>query len=67
MLTFEIANALEAEGHEMHIVAILNLPTHIRAHVSRVSWTLCLLHMSYFLGLCSEEHVDRVEAGAGLC
>ncbi|XDG04482.1 hypothetical protein ABKA04_004097 [Annulohypoxylon sp. FPYF3050] len=67
MLAFEIAKELEAEGHEVRLIAILNLPPHIRARVSRVSWALCLLHMSYFLGLCSEEHVDRVEADAGLC
>lgn len=67
MLAFETAKALEAEGQQVRLVAILNLPPHIRTRVSSVSWALCLLHVSYFLGLCSEQHVDRVEADPKLC
>ncbi|KAI4596301.1 putative secondary metabolism biosynthetic enzyme [Pestalotiopsis sp. 9143b] len=67
MLAFETAKALEAEGQQVRLVAILNLPPHIKARVSSVSWALCLLHVSYFLGLCSEQHVDRVEADPDLC
>ena len=57
---------LEAKGHKVCLIAVLYLSSHIRGRVHHVSWGLCLLHVSHFLGLCSEEQVNRSNAVTAL-
>ena len=60
MLTFEIAKVLEADGDEVRFLGSFNLPPHIKSRMEQLNWTQCLLHLSYFLGLITDQHAESV-------
>ncbi|KAF6238851.1 hypothetical protein HO173_002723 [Letharia columbiana] len=59
MLAFEITKVLEASGDEVRFLGSFNLPPHIKSRMEQLNWTQCLLHLSYFLGLITEQHADN--------
>lgn len=66
MLAFEMAKRLQALGGtcaDSHIrfLGSFNLPPHIKARMRQLSWNLCILHLSQFLGLISEDEVEQLE------
>ncbi|TRX91999.1 hypothetical protein FHL15_007096 [Xylaria flabelliformis] len=58
MLAFEIAKKLEAP---VRFLGSFNLPPHIKMRMRQLSWNLCLLNLSYFTGLTSEEFAYDLE------
>lgn len=62
MLAFEIAKLLEQEeAGSVQFLASFNLPPHIKTRMGYLNFNVCLLHLSYFLGLVSEEYAESVE------
>lgn len=61
MLAFEIAKSLEKEGASVQFLASFNLPPNIKMRMRQLNLNVCLLHLSYFLGLVTEEYADSVE------
>jgi acyl-CoA synthetase (AMP-forming)/AMP-acid ligase II/thioesterase domain-containing protein len=62
MLAFETAKVLERHGDEVRFLGSFNLPPHIKFRMQQLSWTQCLLHLSYFLELITEEHAIEIAA-----
>jgi len=62
MLAFETAKVLERHGDEVRFLGSFNLPPHIKSRMQQLSWTQCLLHLSYFLDLITEEHATKIAA-----
>ncbi|OAG01874.1 acyl-protein synthetase [Paraphaeosphaeria sporulosa] len=62
MLAFEISKRLNADGNEVGLLGSLNLPPHIKQRISTLEWNVCLLHLSHFLGLITENVSDQYEA-----
>ncbi|KAI1179303.1 hypothetical protein F4777DRAFT_468289 [Nemania sp. FL0916] len=60
MLAFEIAKKLQVEG-PVRFLGSFNLPPHIKTRMRQLSWNLCLLNLSYFTGLTSEEFAQGLE------
>ena len=60
MLAFEITKVLEANGDEVRFLGSFNLPPHIKSRMEQLNWTQCLLHLSYFLGLITDQHAESV-------
>lgn len=60
MLAFEIAKVLQANGDEVRFLGSFNLPPHIKSRMEQLNWTQCLLHLSYFLGLITDQHAESV-------
>jgi acyl-CoA synthetase (AMP-forming)/AMP-acid ligase II/thioesterase domain-containing protein len=68
MLAFEIAKKLE-DKHGPGIVRFLgsfNLPPHIKQRMRQLNWNVCLLHLTYFLSLITEEYADSIDE-KGFC
>ncbi|KAI1766808.1 Alpha/Beta hydrolase protein [Hypoxylon sp. FL1150] len=63
MLAFEITKKLEAEGEmdRVRFLGSLNLPPHIKMRMRQLNWNMCLLHLTYFLGLTTETQADDME------
>lgn len=61
MLAFEIAKALESEGNPVRFLGSFNLPPHIKTRMRHLNWNMCLLHLSYFLDLTTEEYAQVSE------
>ncbi|KAI3339960.1 Alpha/Beta hydrolase protein [Ustulina deusta] len=62
MLAFEIAKSLEKEeGASVQFLASFNLPPNIKIRMQQLNFNVCLLHLSYFLGLVTEEYADSIE------
>lgn len=61
MLAFETAKRLSADGEEVRFLGSLNLPPHIKQRIRTLKWNICLLHLSHFLGLITEEVSDSLE------
>ncbi|KAH8897335.1 acetyl-CoA synthetase-like protein [Thozetella sp. PMI_491] len=63
MLAFEMAKCLDTlEPGSVRFLGSFNLPPHIKTRMRQLSWNMCLLHLTYFLGLHGSE--DPGEAGA---
>ncbi|CCT61194.1 hypothetical protein IAQ61_004987 [Plenodomus lingam] len=62
MLAFEISKRLDSDGHEVGLLGSLNLPPHIKQRIRTLKWNVCLLHLSHFLGLITEDISDQYEA-----
>ncbi|ROV87602.1 hypothetical protein VSDG_09605 [Cytospora chrysosperma] len=62
MLAFEIAKRLEASGDDVGFLGSFNLPPHIKTRMRQLSWNSCLIHLAHFVGLVTEDLLDRVEA-----
>ncbi|KAI0173472.1 acetyl-CoA synthetase-like protein [Hypoxylon sp. FL1284] len=61
MLAFEAAKRLSAGGYEVRFLGSFNLPPHIKHRIRQLNWNACLLHLSHFLGLITEETSDVLE------
>lgn len=63
MLAFEITKKLEAggQGDKVRFLGSLNLPPHIKMRMRQLNWNMCLLHLTYFLGLTTETQADEME------
>ncbi|EPE28207.1 Acetyl-CoA synthetase-like protein [Glarea lozoyensis ATCC 20868] len=55
MLAFETAKRLRASGDEVRFLGSFNLPPHIKQRIRTLEWNICLLHLSHFLGIITEE------------
>ena len=62
MLAFEISKRLEHDGSEVRFLGCFNLPPHIKFRMRQLDWTECLLHLSYFLDLITEQYSQDVSA-----
>jgi thioesterase domain-containing protein/acyl carrier protein len=64
MLAFEVAKRLDAleggVGSAVGFLGSFNLPPHIKSRMRQLSWNMCLLHLTQFLGLTTEAFVDGV-------
>lgn len=64
MLAFEVAKRLDAleggVGSAVGFLGSFNLPPHIKSRMRQLSWNMCLLHLTQFLGLTTEAFVDGI-------
>lgn len=56
MLVFEVIKRLEANGDEVKFFGSFNLPPHIKDRMRQLDFIEVVSHLSYFLGLMTEEH-----------
>ncbi|KAI1339297.1 acetyl-CoA synthetase-like protein [Xylariaceae sp. FL0016] len=61
MLAFEVAKDLESHGQKVQFLGNFNLPPHIKFRMRRLNLNMCLLHLTYFLGLTTESYSIEVE------
>lgn len=59
MLAFEVAKKLEP--HEVSFLGSFNLPPHIKSRMRALTWNMCLLHLTHFVGLITEGYADTLE------
>lgn len=62
MLAFETAKRLGSD--EVSFLGSFNLPPHIKHRMRLLNWNVCLLHLSHFLGLVTEDVSDTLEIDA---
>ncbi|KAK7917916.1 hypothetical protein PG985_009790 [Apiospora marii] len=67
MLAFETAKRLQGGDDDetdtqVSFLGVFNLPPHIKNRISQLSWNVCLLHLTHFLGLVTEDIADASEA-----
>ena len=56
MLAFEIAKKMKAQnGDDFRFLGAFNLPPYIKSRMQKLDWTECLLNLSYFLELITDE------------
>ena len=60
MLVFEVVKRLEANGDKVKFFGSFNLPPHIKERMRQLDFIEVVSHLSYFLGLISEEHSTKV-------
>lgn len=60
MLVFEVIKRLEANGDEVKFFGSFNLPPHIKDRMRELDFIEVVSHLSYFLGLMTEEHSVKV-------
>ena len=60
MLAVETTKLLERNGDDVRFLGSFNLPPHIKTRMQQLDWTSCLLHLSYFLGLVTEQHAEDI-------
>ncbi|PHH91976.1 hypothetical protein CDD83_9539 [Cordyceps sp. RAO-2017] len=63
MLAFEVSKRLNQIGGPgtVGFLGSFNLPPHIKKRMRHLNWNVCLLHLSYFLGLTTEEWTHGIE------
>lgn len=63
MLAFEVAKRLNAENgpSAVQFLGSFNLPPHIKPRMRQLNWNMCILHLSFFLGLTTEDYADSAE------
>ncbi|KAI1778086.1 hypothetical protein F4818DRAFT_404791 [Hypoxylon cercidicola] len=62
MLAFEVAKALEHEEKgSVQFLGSFNLPPHIKQRMRQLDWNMCLLHLTYFLGLTTEDYANDMD------
>ena len=61
-VAFEIAKRLEALGHRVAFLGMLDSPPHLRRLIEKLEWNDVLLNVAYFLELISEEFSVSKEA-----
>lgn len=61
MLAFEMAKRLGTDfpGDSMGFLGSFNLPPHIKMRMRQLSWNMCLLHLTQFLGLVTAAFADE--------
>ncbi|KAL2816683.1 acetyl-CoA synthetase-like protein [Aspergillus granulosus] len=67
MLAFEISKLLEANNDFVAFTGSFNLPPHIKTRMRQLDFKQCLLHLSYFLGLMTEEYARDLASELGDC
>lgn len=62
MLAFEISKALNSSDGDsaVQFMGSFNLPPHIKSRMRHLNWNICLLHLSWFLDLTSDDFTDSV-------
>ncbi|OJJ03392.1 hypothetical protein ASPVEDRAFT_890110 [Aspergillus versicolor CBS 583.65] len=60
IFAFEIGKVLEANGDSVRFLGSFNLPPHINARMRQLDYQECLLHLSYFLGLMTEDRAREL-------
>lgn len=60
MLVFEVIKRLEENGDEVKFFGSFNLPPHIKDRMRELDFIEVVSHLSYFLGLMTEEHSVKV-------
>jgi acyl-CoA synthetase (AMP-forming)/AMP-acid ligase II/thioesterase domain-containing protein/acyl carrier protein len=60
MLAFETSKLLEARGDEVRFLGSFDLPPHIAWRMRQLDWVACLAHLSFFVGLFTEEHSHEI-------
>lgn len=60
MLVFEVIKRLEENGDEVKFFGSFNLPPHIKERMRQLDFIEVVSHLSYFLGLMTEEHSVKV-------
>lgn len=60
MLVFEVIKRLEENGDEVKFFGSFNLPPHIKDRMRQLDFIEVVSHLSYFLGLMTEEHSVKV-------
>ncbi|KAJ6164414.1 acetyl-CoA synthetase-like protein [Penicillium chermesinum] len=60
MLAFEVSKIFEAQGDTVGFLGSLNLPPHIKTRMRQLDFKECLLHLSYFLDLMSEDYARQL-------
>jgi thioesterase domain-containing protein/acyl-coenzyme A synthetase/AMP-(fatty) acid ligase/acyl carrier protein len=64
MLAFEVAKELEGQNKGcVKFLGSFNLPPHIKTRMRQLNWNMCLLHLTYFLGLVSEAYAEDMDDG----
>ncbi|KAK0712211.1 acyl-protein synthetase [Apiosordaria backusii] len=59
MLAFEAAKKLQSSSEEVRFLGSFNLPPHIKTRMRQLNWNTCLLNLSQFLGLVTEDCDDK--------
>ncbi|RMZ69913.1 Polyketide synthase [Pyrenophora seminiperda CCB06] len=54
-LAFEVAKLIEADGDEVKFLGAFDQPPHLAARSQQFDWVSCVLFVSFFLGLITEE------------
>ncbi|EGD85645.2 hypothetical protein H113_06611 [Trichophyton rubrum MR1459] len=66
MLAFETAKKLSSmeigtTGNSVRFLGSFNLPPHIKWRMRQLCWNMCLLHLTQFLGITTDEYVEEME------
>jgi acyl-CoA synthetase (AMP-forming)/AMP-acid ligase II/thioesterase domain-containing protein len=61
MLAFEVAKLLTKDGDNVDFLGCFNLPPHIKTRMRQLDWVNCLLHLSFFLDVISEEVSEQIQ------
>lgn len=64
MLAFEISKKLNMQvgPSSVQFLGSFNLPPHIKFRMRQFNWNMCLLSLSYFIGLTTQEYADGVDS-----
>lgn len=67
MIAFEMAKRLDTGGTKEAVgfLGSFNLPPHIKMRMRQLSWNMCLLHLTQFLGLVSADFADGESEAPG--
>ena len=60
MLAFEVAKSLEGRGDRVPFLGCFNLPPHIKSRMMQLDWTNCLVNLTYFLDLTTEQQAHQL-------
>ncbi|KAJ5885892.1 hypothetical protein N7504_011728 [Penicillium tannophilum] len=60
MLAFEVGKVLESNEDEVRFLGSFNLPPHIKDRMRQLNFNECLLHLSYFLDLMTEDRAREL-------
>ena len=55
ILTFEVSKVLEAQGQEVRFCGSIDYSPYVKHHVMELNWVDVLLHISFFLGLITQD------------
>jgi acyl-CoA synthetase (AMP-forming)/AMP-acid ligase II/thioesterase domain-containing protein len=55
ILAFEVSKMLEAQGQEVKFCGSIDYSPYVKHHVENLNWVDVMLHISFFLGLITEE------------
>lgn len=65
MLAFEIAKKLDPEANgTVRFLGSFNLPPHIKFRMRQLDWNMCLLNLTYFVGLTTKAYEHSIDQEA---